>query len=59
MLEDRVTHRERARIGRERREGLLAETADAVRVRVIDERRLLNPAEEVVEVEFGRPFVCH
>jgi hypothetical protein len=59
MLEDRVTHRERARIDRECREGLLAETADAVRVRVIADRRLLNPAEDVVEVEFGGRFVCH
>ena len=59
MLEDRVTHRERPRIGRERREGLFAETTDAVRIRVIVERRVLNPAEDFVEVEFGRWFVCH
>jgi hypothetical protein len=26
---------------------------------VIAERRSLNSAEDVVEVEFGRPFVCH
>jgi hypothetical protein len=59
MLEDRIAHRERARIGRERREGLLAEATDAVRIWVIVERRLLNPPEDVVEIEFGRRFVCH
>jgi hypothetical protein len=59
VLEDRVSHRESPRIGRERSEDLFADTAVAVGIRMILECSLLNPAEDLFEVEFGGRFVYH
>jgi hypothetical protein len=59
VLEDRVLDRESSWIGRERGEGFFADTAVTVRVRMILEYSLLNPAEDLFEVEFGGRFVYH
>ena len=59
VLEDRVMHGESSWIGRECSEGFFADTALAVRVRMILERSLLNLTEDLFEVEFGGRFVYH
>ena len=59
VLEDRVLDGESSWIGRERSEGLFADTAVTVRVRMILEYSPLNLAEDLVEVEFGGRFVYH
>ena len=59
VLKDRVTHREGPWVGRERREGLFAQTTGAVSIGRILERRLLNPTEYLLEVGCGGRFVCH
>ena len=59
VFKDRITHREGPWVSRERRERLLAQATGAIRTGRILEGRLLNPAEDLFEVECGGRFVCH